>query len=351
MTSGGPDPANSAPRTPGAAGGEPGLTPVAPSAPPVAWSWEAALRCGLCTVPAALVVLGGDPATGLAWAVGILPAAIVGLAPTRRARLRLVVVGALFALSILIGSLLVQTEVTTVVGIFLVAYGSAILASRRAVGFAAMTLCAPVAAIGLSYGDIASAAGLGLIVFAGSVFSCAVFMLWPERSVQAHAPPVLLPAARARQYGLSMGLAAATAAGIGLAINTDHVGWAPAAALLVIRPSEDMQKVRSVGRVVSVVLGALGAVAFLRASPALGWYAVVAVAALAGAGGTSGSRWYVTATFTTFLVLLMLLYADPTVANEQWRVAERVGETALGVGLAYLFGLLVPHAVHRLRKG
>jgi Fusaric acid resistance protein-like len=313
------------------------------------WSWPAALRCALCTLPAALVVLGGDPSKGLAWAVGILPAAIVGLAPTRRARLRLVLIGALFGVSVLIGSALVQTTVTTVVGIFVVGYASAILASRSALGFVALTLCAPVAAIGLSYSDVGEAVWLSLIMFSGSVFSCAVFMLWPESPAPPGTPQPLLPRTRAREYGVCLGLAAATAAGIGIAIRTDHIGWAPAAALLVMRPSAEMQRVRSVGRIVSVVLGALAAVVFLRTSPAVGWYAVVAVAALAGAGGTRGSRWYVTATFTTFLVLLMLLYADPSVANEQWRVAERVGETALGVGLAYLFGVCVPAALGHYR--
>ena len=51
--------------------------------------------------------------------------------------------------------------------------------------------------------------------------------------------------------------------------------------------------------------------------------------------------------FTTLLVLVMLLYATPTVANEQWRFAERVGETALGVGLAYFFGLVLPRLLRR----
>ena len=317
--------------------------------PRIAWSWPAALRCAVCTLPAALVVLSGDPSKGLAWAVGILPAAIVGMAPARRARLHLVAVGALFALSILIGSALAQTSVTTVVGIFAVAYAAAILASRAAFGAVAMALCAPVAAIGLSYGDVGEAAWLGLIMFGGSLFSCAVFLLWPESAASPPPAPALLPRRRARAYGVCLGLAAATAAGIGIAINTDHVGWAPAAALLVMRPSEEMQKVRSVGRLVSVLLGALAAVAFLRADPALGFYAVAAIAAIAGAGGTRGSRWYVTAAFTTFLVLVMLLYANPTVATEQWRVAERVGETALGVGLAYVFGLLLPDVVHRVQ--
>jgi hypothetical protein len=222
----------------------------------------------VCTTPAALIVLTGDPARGLAWAVGILPAAIIGLAPQRRsrARARLVSVGLLFALSIMLGSLLIQTSVTAVVGIFAVAFGSAMLASRRA---------------------------------------------------------------------------------FGLVVHTDHVGWAPAAALFVMRPTEDMHELRSVGRVVSVLLGALAAVALLRLTPSSELVAVLAVAAIGGAAGTRGSRWYVTPFFTTCLVLVMQLYADPTVANEQWRFAARVGETVLGVGLAYVFGLLVPRLLRR----
>jgi uncharacterized membrane protein YccC len=140
------------------------------------------------------------------------------------------------------------------------------------------------------------------------------------------------------------------ATAIGIGIGTDHVGWAPAAALLVMRPSAEMQELRSIGRLASVVAGALGAVAFLRLSPSTGLLAASAVVAIAGAAGTRASRWYVTPFFTTFLVLVMLLYADPTVANEQWRVAERVGETALGVGLAYLFGLFLPRLPRLLRR-
>ena len=60
------------------------------------------------------------------------------------------------------------------------AFGSALLASRRAFGLVAMSLCAPVAAVGLSYPDTAKALGLGLIVLGGSVFSYAVSLLYPE---------------------------------------------------------------------------------------------------------------------------------------------------------------------------
>jgi hypothetical protein len=52
----------------------------------LSWTWSDAPRCGLCTLPAAFIVLTGDPSRGLAWAVGIVPAAIIGLASPRSAR-------------------------------------------------------------------------------------------------------------------------------------------------------------------------------------------------------------------------------------------------------------------------
>jgi hypothetical protein len=42
---------------------------------------------------------------------------------------------------------------------------------------------------------------------------------------------------------------------------------------------------------------------------------------------------------TTFLVFLLLLYSDPSTA--QSRFNERLLETALGVGIAYFYGLVV----------
>ena len=62
---------------------------------------------------------------------------------------------------------------------------------------------------------------------------------------------------------------------------------------------------------------------------------------------TRPSRWYVTPTFTTFIAISLLLYANP--ADAQSRFNERVGETLLGVALAYVFGLLVPWLATRLR--
>jgi hypothetical protein len=300
----------------------------------VVWDWANAGRCALCALPAALVIVAVDATKGLAWAIGILPAAIVGMAPQRRDRSKLVMIGALFAVSIAIGSLISQTALLAILGIFLIAYGSAVLASRVAFGALALALCAPVAAVGLSYTDLSEALALGLIMFAGSVWSYLVFLLWAERPATPKRQAKLLPRPFADTYGILLGLAAASSAAVGEAIHTDHVGWATAAAMFVMRPKPEMQQLRSVGRVVSVFVGALAAVVFVRTGPPAVAVAVAAIAAIAGVGGTRTSRWYVSPLFSTFLVLTLLLYSDATSAQEQWRFNERVGETVLGVAFA-----------------
>jgi hypothetical protein len=317
----------------------------------VAWSWADASRCAVCALPAALVVTSGDVSKGLAWAIGILPAAIVGMAPTRRGRLKVPVVGALFAVSVIVGSLLAHNRVSAVIGIFFVGFGSAVLASRRRFGTVAMTLCAPVAAVGLSYSSLGKAAGIAALMLAGSAWSYVVYLLWPEQPVSGRPLPVtLLPEKFARSYGVLLGLAAASSAAVGEAIHTDHVGWATAAAMFVMRPSAEMQELRSLGRVASVFAGAFLAVVFLRANPSLAAVAVAAVVSIASLGALHESRWYVTPVFPTFLVLTLLLYSDATTATEQWRFNERVGETLIGVGFAYLYGLLVPQLIETIQK-
>ena len=115
-----------------------------------------------------------------------------------------------------------------------------------------------------------------------------------------------------------------------------------------MRPAPEMQRLRSVGRILAVAAGALAGIALVRLDPPMGVYAVAAVAAIAGAGGTHRSRWYVTSAFTTFLVFLLLLSADP--GDAAARFGERVGETVLGVGLAYLYGLALPALAQRLAR-
>jgi uncharacterized membrane protein YccC len=169
------------------------------------------------------------------------------------------------------------------------------------------------------------------------VFAYLVSMLWPERaaaSAPTAAPPPTL------EYGVRLGAAGATAAAIGFLLDLEHVGWACAAALLMMRPVAEMQRLRSVGRIIAVAVGALAAIGLVRLSPSAWVYSLAAVAAVPASGATHRSRWYVTPALTTFLVFLLLLYSRPHDAAS--RFTERLVETVLGVLIAYVFGLVLP---------
>jgi hypothetical protein len=155
-----------------------------------------------------------------------------------------------------------------------------------------MTLSLPMVCVGLSYPALGKAAGLAGLMVLGSIFGCAVSMLWPERP--AAAPARASGPKPTLGYGIRFGAAGATAAGIGFLLDLEHVGWACAAALLVMRPAAEMQRLRSVGSVIAVAVGALVAIALVRLGPA-GWaYSAAVIAALAACGATHSSRWYVT---------------------------------------------------------
>lgn len=316
----------------------------APAPPGIAWSWPDAALGAVYALPAAIVV-ANDPQQGLGLSVGVLPAAILGLAATRRERRRVVVLGVLTGLPVLLGGLLAGVPVLAVAGIALLSVGAVLLAQRSRIGLVAMTLSLPMVGVGLSYSDVGDAAGIAGLIVAGSLFAYLVTLPLPERTPLAAAgrmaaqPPTLA-------YGARLGAAAASAAAIGFLLDFEHVGWACAAALLVMRPAQDMQRLRSVGRVLAVAIGALAAIALVRLDPPAGAYAAATVLALAAAAATHASRWYVTSAFTTYLVFLLLLYANPDAAGA--RFAERLSETLLGVGLAYLFGLALP-ALRRRR--
>ena len=310
------------------------------------WDWTVAALCSVYALPAAGVALS-DPQNGLALAVGVLPAAIAGLLPRRRSRLAIVVLGVAIGVPMFLGGLLAGVPVVAVVAIAALGVGAAALAARFRLGTIAMTLCLPMFGVGLSYSDIGKAAGLAGLMVLGSVCACLVSMLWPERPAPSRRdarPPAAKPTLG---YGARLGAAGATAAAIGFILGLEHVGWACAATLLVMRPSADMQRLRSGGRVLAVAVGALAGAALVRVHPATAVYSVAIIAVIAAAGATHRSRWYVTPAFSTFLVFLLLLHSNPQTAAKHFD--ERVLETLLGVGIAYFYGLALP-ALARQRR-
>ena len=311
------------------------------------WDWSVAALGAVYALPAAVVALS-DTQKGIGLAVGVLPGAIAGLLPRRRARLAIVVLGAAIGVPMFLGGLLAGVPVLAVAVIAGLGVGAAALAARFRLGTIAMTLCLPMFGVGLSYSDIGKAAGLAGLMVLGSVFACLVSMPWPERPAPRRPASPAPGAGPTLEYGIRLGAAGATAAAIGFLADLEHVGWACAAALLVIRPDADMQRLRSAGRILAVAAGALAGAALVRLHPPAVVYGVAIIAVIAAAGATHRSRWYVTAAFTTFLVFLMLLFSDPQTASKRFN--ERVLETLLGVGIAYFYGLALPALAQQRRK-
>ena len=321
------------------------MTTARPVPPAVAWDWSHALLGVVYAVPAAALALV-DPAQGLAAAVGMIPAAAAGLAGSRRARVATVVLGALTGASLVVGSMFAQVPVLAVPAIFLLCVGAAVVAPRGKLGRIALGLCLPLVGLGLSYDDPRETVGIALLMSLASVYAFVVSLAWPARPAAEPARPARAGGRPMLGYGILLGLAGSIAAAIGFRLQLDHVGWACGAALLVMRPAPELAQTRGFDRVVSVFLGAAAGSGLVLLDPAPAVIAAALVVALAGMAGTHGSLRYVTPLFTTFLVFLMLLVDNPQ--DVEGRFLERMGETALGVGLALLFGVLVPMIIPRV---
>jgi hypothetical protein len=106
-------------------------------------------------------------------------------------------------------------------------------------------LMVPAVAVGLSFDSAADAAGLALAIVASSIWMAAISWLWPEREPVAGpaAPPMSWDGAV--EWGIRLGLAAGIATLVSELVDFSHVGWAPAAARLVMRPQHDLLGLRA----------------------------------------------------------------------------------------------------------
>ncbi|WP_017935863.1 FUSC family protein [Nocardioides sp. Iso805N] len=315
--------------------------------PGLRWRWSEAAR-GACTgLPAAIAAVW-NVQLAAALAVGLIPVCAVPLAPHRRARVRSALFGILAAASILLGGIVAQWPIVAVVA--MAGAGGLlgrVLASRPLpAAMVGLTLCLPLLAVGFSYPGVDTVAPLAGDIVLGTVWSTLVALAWAEHEAPPTGPQPSVPPDLMRAYGWVVGLVGAACAAIGFAADLEHVGWAPTAALLVMRPVPPQQRLRSVGRLADVVLGAAAAVLLVLASPAAWVYGVAIGLVVTAATATAGSRWYVLPTFTTYLVFVMLLAHDPTSARS--RFWERVAETGVGVGVAALAAFVVLPA---LRSG
>jgi hypothetical protein len=320
------------------------MTDLPVPAPAVAWSWSSVLRGAVLGAPAAVVALH-DVQAAAALSVGLMPLAPLPLAATRRARLRSGAFGVMAALALVVGGVLAVWPPAAVVGILALAVGTARVAETRPAAMVVLVAGLPLVGVGFSYPGLAPVGGLALVILAGSAYAVAVSLAWPPRAATPRAMAPAAPPAHLLRFGWLLGGAGALCAAVGFALDWEHVGWATAAALLVMRPRGPEQRLRSVDRLVDVLVGAGAAIALVVVGPPDWVYALAIGLTAVLATATGGSRWYVVPTFTTFYVFLMLVATDPSDAPS--RFWERVGETAFGVGVAAALGLAVPALLDR----
>ena len=313
----------------------------------ILWNWRNAAFGAVISALAALVIVLGEVENGLYLLIGAIPAAIIGLPPLRKDRRRVLIVGILFGVSVVIGALLAQWSALAVVGMFLIGFGAAFLAAKKPIGLAILTICVPLAGIGLTYTDFGTGVGVGLLFILGSVIAFIAALAFPEFNAPARTEPPLLSIAMARDFGIRLGLAAALGTGLGFYFGAEYTGWIVGSTLLVMRPNEEMMELRSIGRGVSVIVGGLVAAWLLTLDLSDVTIALVGAGAIIAMAATNASRWYVTPAFTTFLILWALLYGQATNANIEERFSQRVLSTLLGVGIAYVFGFIAPKLMRR----
>ena len=204
---------------------------------------EDTLHAALGVVPAFVLIAVGHLTAGVAFAIGLLPTSLMGIAPRRKLRLVYGIVGCLFGLGIFLGALIINAHdiFETAFLFFGICFLATVVASKRPVGTLLLGILIPSLGIGTGY-NISKAAGLMVAFMAGSLWSSLVMMPWPESAPDPHVRE-RLAAMRPRHvktYGVLLGLTAATAIFVGHFFDIPYPGWIATAALLVIRPVQDM---------------------------------------------------------------------------------------------------------------
>ena len=324
------------------------MAPDSARPPLFVWNWLPAVAALVAGIPAIVVTALVDVGAGAALAVGMIPALVVGVPHARRSRLVIVAAGLVLGVPIILGSAVAPFPVlaVTVMAVLpVLAVWSAPALRRPRLSMLLTIMAPPLIGVGLSSDGVAVGLRITGLFLLGGLAAFVVAVVIPERLVPDGPGGGPGPRVPGMQYGLLVGVVGAITAGIGFASGFDHVGWACAAALLVMRPDPDLQLWRTAGRFVSVVTGGAAAVVLVDHAPAWSLAIVVGVV-LAAAAATRGSRWYILPTFTTFLVILMLGAA--TTGTAPGRFGERVGETLLGLAVAAVVGVGVPLLRRRL---
>lgn len=233
----------------------------------LSWRWSDALWAAVGVLPACTVIAGGHVSTGIAMCIGLLPVGLAGMRPRRRRRILSVSAGVLFAAFLVAGSAISQVAWLAVVGMFTIPVIVLLARVPPSLQRLALALLLPAVSVGLSFGEVGDALSLAWAIVVGALWMTIISLAWPERPPEVPVPAAAMTADQARTWGLMLGGAAGTATLVGELADFSHVGWAPTAALLVMRPQRELLTLRGTGRVFATLAGAVAAAGGLALAP------------------------------------------------------------------------------------
>jgi Fusaric acid resistance protein-like len=316
----------------------------------VQFTREDVLHAALGVFPAFILIAAGHLTVGIAFAIGLLPTSLMGIAPRRKLRVVYGIVGCLFGLGILVGALIINAhDIFETAFLFLgICYVATVLAAMRPVGTLLLGILIPSLGIGTGY-STSKAAGLMLAFMAGSLWSALVMLPWPETKPdpQVRARLTAMRPKHVKTYGVLLGLTAATAIFVGHYFDIPYPGWIATAAMLVIRPVQDMTGWRGVGRAISTIAGTLLVIFVLSLSFTHAETAVICAVIAVLTIGARTSKLYVTPFGTAFLILTIELYGVANAANVQDVGRHRIINNVLGALIALFYGLAVSWCLER----
>jgi hypothetical protein len=317
---------------------------------PIQFTRDDTLHAALGVIPAFALVSAGHLKPGIAFAIGLLPTSLLGIAPSRRLRVVYAILGCLFGVGVYVGSLIISLPNIVLAALLFVpiAVVAAVVSTRRPAGGVLLSLLIPSVAVGTGY-DTGEGRSLAIAFILGSLWSGLVSLGWSETEPDPDVPArmrALQPAQPAR-YGLLLGAAAATAILVGHLVDPDHAGWVATAAMLVMRPIQDMVGMRGVGRALSTIAGTVLVVVTIHLD--LGFFATAAVVSAVAiiTIGARSSSWYVTSFGTAFLILTIEMYGVKHASLVREIAGYRIVDNVLGAGIALLYGLVVARLLVR----
>lgn len=325
------------------------------------WEWRTPLLIAICLIPSILLCLFLSPEAGVGAVLGLIPAAFQGVAPLRKRRFSVLVLGVLISVSMLLGTLLKMYAGMwlSALAIALLALGSVRLTTKYPATFLISVMCVPVVGIGFSYSALRVPVEVFALMLTTSFLAWLVSLAFPEytpspehRTISPQHGVVKPPPPEHRfapkTFGYLYGAAMATSTLIGF--HLDHTGWVVGSTGFVMRPSDKLERFRSVWRMLSVLGGAALASLFLLLQPGGLLTVLLAGLAMVIAGGLRQSRAYVMPAFMTFIVFLVILYPVQDSGAIWMRFLERVGWVGVGILVAAFYEMVLPGLYERIKK-